>query len=77
MLKDLNNKNKAILLEDIKTINDFTIPKGTKIKMVNKLEVTAILDLLPYTKSQHTTFPLYFRVVVKSENMFAKVKRVK
>ena len=77
MLKDLNNKNKAILLEDIETINGFTVPEGTKIKMVNRLGVTAMLDLLPYTKSPYTTFPLYFRVIVKSENMFAQVKRVK
>jgi hypothetical protein len=77
MLKNLKNKEKAIILEEIKTINGFTIPTGTKVKMINCLNVTAILDILPHFECKYTKFPLYYRVVIKSENMFVPIKRRK
>jgi hypothetical protein len=77
MIKTLKNKDTAILVDDVKSINGFTIPAGTKIKMVNKLGVTAIIDLLPHINCPETKFSLYYRKVIKSEAMFAKVKNIR
>jgi len=77
MIKSLNNKATAVLLEDIKSINGFVIPAGTKIKMVNKLGVTAIVDILPHIHCPETKFLLYYRKVIKSEAMFAQVKNIR
>jgi hypothetical protein len=77
MLKNLKNKDKAFLQEDIYTVRGTLIPAGTKIRVANMLNVTAVIDILPYELSPHTKFPLYRRVLIKSLNMNAEVKRAR
>jgi len=75
MLKNLKNGEKAILLEDIKTINNLTIVKNTIFEVVNMLFVTAIIKL-DKVHCDHTDFPLQQIVVLKSENMFAETLKL-
>lgn len=75
MLKDLKNGEKAMLLEDIKTINDLPIPKDSIFEVVNMLHGTVLIKL-DKVHCEHTEFPLQQFVVIKSENMFANVDKV-
>lgn len=75
MLKDLNNGDRAILLEDLKTINGLTIEKGTHIIAKNVLKVTALLEGFRNVNS-YLEFRTYKRFVIKSEAMFTKIQKI-
>jgi len=72
-LKNLKNGKRALLLEDLKSINGFIWPKGTKIEMENCLAVTAIIRTKK-VEIEGLDFPLYFRSVVKSEAMHTLIE---
>jgi len=75
MLKTLKNNERAILLEDVKTLNGLLIKKGTKIIVNNILNVTAILETFRKV-NKHLEFRTYKRFIIKSEAMFTKIRKI-
>lgn len=72
MLKTLRNGKKAVLQQDLQSINGQVVEAGTIVEMVNLLHVTAIIKL-DLVHCEHTEFPLYQVLVVKSEAMFTPI----
>jgi len=72
MLKTLRNGKRAVLQQDLQSINGQVVEAGTIIEMVNLLHVTAIIKL-DLVHCEHTEFPLYQVLVVKSEAMFTPI----
>lgn len=73
MIKNLKNGEKAVLLDDLTTINGIIWPKGTIIIMHNLLNVTATL-ITPKVECEHTDFPIYYKAIIKSEAMYTNIK---
>lgn len=78
VLNTLNNGEMGFLQEELRTTNNFIIPKGTKVRMVNKLNATAIIDLLPTVRisgeKRIEGLPVYKRCIVASYFMHTKIK---
>lgn len=77
LLKQLQNKDKAYTSDDMITEGGFLIPRGTKIKIVNMLRVTCIIDILPHRKLIGVDRLTYKRCIVRSQYMFSEIKRTK
>jgi len=76
MLKTLKNGEVAVLMQPVTTVNGFVIPEGTSIRGVKILTVTAMFDILPEIYCPYTDFLLYRRVLVRADNMYAKVNKL-
>lgn len=77
LLNQLENKDKAYTSEDMFTEGGFLIPTGTKIKVVNMLRASALIDILPHRKVVGVDRLVYKRCIVRSQYMFINIKRTK
>ena len=76
IIKKLKNKDRGYLLEDIESVNGIIIPKNTKIKIINMLHVTAIIDILPYFNISTIKHPIKYRKIIKSGELFKEIKKI-